>query len=455
MESHTLGWRFAGLVCLQLALVGCATLTPAERAEQALERANKAKAAHELARAANEYEKALEAEPRNLMALRGLIETHHLAGRLAELESRFKQAVTVRPDDAYAHEALGLVYYAKASSHGEDARNHLKRAAELEPGVADFHYRYGVFLVENDAYSEARDALKRAVEGAPKDPRYRLPYAVALGRTGDRAGAVRELAKVLELDPDERLVWRAEKTAKALLDPFRGFPQAAREQFELAMTWLSSEQAAQAVVVLESLLGRYPDLAVVHSLSGLAAAKTDDAGRAISAFRRATELDPELAEPRMYLGDIYFSRGRPESARAHYEAAVERNPFLADAWFRLAEVHLKADEKESAADAFTRYLLLRPNDLDAGLVHATLLGDLRRPEAGRNWDRLVARFSQRTPVLIGHAKFWYVAGIRAGDNKALRKEALGKAKASLERAVEVDPENVTASAMLAELNRQR
>lgn len=447
--------RLSAIVLAGLCAFGCATLSPAERASEALERAERARISYDLNRAAAEYQVALDAEPTNLMALRGLIETHHLSGRLSELEARFSRQVALRPDDAYAHEALGLVYFAKASTHGKQAREHLEEAARLEPGVADFHYRLGILLVESDAYAEAREVLKKAVDGAPKDARYRLPYAVSLARTGDRAGAVEQLATILNLDPELWQVQRAEKTAKALLDPFRGFPAAAREQFELAMTWLSSDQATQATVVLDSLLSRYPDLAVVHSLSGLAAAKTDDAGRAIAAFRRASELDPRLAEPRMYLGDVYFSRGRPESAREHYEAAVSLNPFLPDAWHRLAEVHLKGEDRDQAALAFERYLLLRPGDVDAALVHASLVGELRRPEAGRTWDRLRVRFPQRIPVLVGHAKFWYVTGLRAGDDRRARNEALGKAKASLQRAVELDPENATASAMLAELNRMK
>lgn len=437
-----------------LAAWGCATVSPAERAQQAVTRAEEARLSKDLSKAAAEYARALEADPTHLVALRGLVETHHLAGRLGELETRFTRQVAEEPGNAWAHEALGLVYFAKGAGHGAEARKHLEQAALLEPGVVDFHYRLGVALVEHDAYAQAKEALKKAVDGAPKDARYRLPYAVSLARTGDRAGAVAQLAAVLDLDPDPAQVQLAERTAKVLLDPFRGFPAAAREQFELAMTWLSSEQATQAAGVLDSLLQRYPDLAVVHSLSGLAAAKSDDAGRAIAAFRRAIELDPDLAEPRMYLGDVYFSRGRPESAREHYEAAVERNPYLADAWHRLAEGHLKSEDREKAAHAFARYLLLRPGDVDSSLVYAAVLGDLRRPEAGRVWDQLARRFPHRVPVLVGHAKHWYVVAVRAEGGKQ-RDQAKAKAKASLERAVQLDPENVTASAMLAELNRLR
>lgn len=454
MKSRTRSTsHFAGWILVASLGLGCATLTPAEKAQQAVGRAEEARRTQDLSKAAAEYARALEADPTHLVALRGLVETHHLAGRLEELETRFTRQVALEPGNAYAHEALGLVYFAKGAGHGAAARKHLEQATLLAPEVIDFHYRLGVLLVEHDAYAQAKESLKKAVDGAPKDARYRLPYAVSLARTGDREGAVAQLAAVLDLDPEPAQVQLAERTAKVLLDPFRGFPTAAREQFELAMTWLSSEQATQAAGVLDSLLQRYPDLAVVHSLSGLAAAKSDDAGRAIAAFRRAIELDPQLAEPRMYLGDVYFSRGRPESAREHYQAAVERNPYLADAWHRLAEGHLKSEDREQAAHAFARYLLLRPGDVDSALVYAAVLGDMRRPEAGRVWDQLAQRFPHRVPVLVGHAKHWYVAAVRAGDNDKLKREAKAKAKASLERAVQLDQENVTASAMLAEINR--
>lgn len=444
------------LLALAAALVAtaCATLTPAQQTARALEDAQRFKSEAEYARAATHYERALAGDPTNLVALRGLVEMHHRLGRLSELERRFEAQVEATPGDAYAHEGLGLTRFAQGGVQLERAHEPLRRAAELEPKVADLHYRLGLFLVEADRYDEARTALARAVELDPSPASYRLPYSVALARTGDRSGAVAQLAAVLRLNPTRAELDRAERTARALLDPFRGFPEPAREQFELAMQWMQSEQPVQARGILESLLERYPDLAVLHSFYGLCTLRLDDAGRAIAAFRKAMELDPDLAEPRQYLGDLYFARGRPDNAREHYEAALVRNPFLADAHKRLGEVLLKDGDRAEALERFDAYLLLRPGDFELHLARVALLTEMNRPEAAPAWDRLVEQFPRKPEALVGRGRFYIQRAIvsKSGDERARSRR---EAQRSLEAAVALDPENVAATALLAELRHVR
>lgn len=438
-----------GLFAILLLVAACAT--PQERVRTSLESAVELKGKNELAKAAAEYEKVLELEPANLVALRGLVEVHQKLGRLGELERRFSRAIEKNGDDAFAHEGLGLTLFAKAGTDGERARTELEKAVQLAPEVADFHYRLGVLLVESDRFADAKAPLAKAIALDPRRARYRLPYALVLGKTGDRPGAVAQLAKVLELGPTQDEMRVGDRTARALVDPFRGFPQAAREQYELALSWLQGDSLVQAQQVLDSLTEKFPDLAIVHATSGLLAVKMDDGGRAISEFRRAIELEPDLAEARMYLGDIYLSRGRPDAAREHFEAALARNPFLADAHRRLAEVHLKAGEKDAAANRFATYLLLRPDDFDAQAARATLLTELGRPEAGAAWDEIARLFPRRPEALISRGKYFYTRGlVTKGDERA---EAKAKAIASLEAAVEVDQENATATALLVEARK--
>lgn len=437
---------------LLLVLSGCVTLGPKEQAVGHLARAEQLRAERRLDDAARELSRAVELDPTNLVALRSLIETHHRLGRLGELKGRFETRVERAPTDAHAHEALGLTLFALGGEHGPAARKALERAVELEPGSADFQYRLGVLLVESDAFADARHVLRRAVELDGSNARYRLPYALALARTGDRAEAVKQLAAVLELQPDRGEVALAERTAAQVLDPFRGFPQAAREQFESALTWLESDSPAQAQQLLDALAERFGDLAIVHAVSGLAAGKQDDAGRAIASFRRAIELAPDLAEPRQYLGELYLARGRPDSAREHLEAAIERNPFGAEAYKRLAQVLAKLKDPDGAAKRYATYLLLRPGDFTVQLERALLLTDLGRPDAGPAWDAMTLQFPRRPEALVGRGRYYFVRALQ-GETEPIRADARLKARGSLETALEIDPENATAAELLAQLPR--
>lgn len=440
------------LAALALSTSGCVTLTKPERAAQAVVKAQELRADRKLAEASAAYEKALDLDHTNLAALRGYVETRQKLGRIREAEARFTHELAANPRDAFAHEGLGLTFYAMGGARTSDAAGELAKAVELAPEQHDFRYRYGVLLVESDRWEEAVQQLAKAVEAEPRRARYRLPYAVALARLGKHREAVAELQTVLSSSPTPDEVAQAERAGQALTDPFRGFPQAAREQFELALGWLSHESLSQAQLVLDSLLEKFPDLAIVHAMSGLCAAKLDDAGRAIVALRKATELGPDLAEPRLFLGDIYNARGRPDEAREHYEAALARNPFLVDAYKRLAEGHIKAGEKDKAVARFATYLLLRPDDFDVQIARATLESELGRPEAQAAWDGIAKRFPRRPEALVGRARWYYSRGVQA-PTPLERKEARAEARKSLEAALELDAENRTAAAMLGELGK--
>lgn len=434
------------------ALGGCTAASRAQRADEAVALAQHQKEAKRLPEAAAAYGDALDLDPGNLVALRGYVETRQKLGRLHESQDRFEHQVALAPGDAFGWEGLGLTLYAMGGSQGAAAEQALAKAAALSPGVADFHYRLGVLLVESDRWQDAKKELAAAVAQDARRARFRLPYALALARTGDRTGAVAQLDAVLALQPTREEVAQAEKTARMLVDPFRGFPQAAREQFEMALAWLGHDSLGQAQQVLESLLEKYPDLAIVHATNGLCAARMDDAGRAIVELRRASELDPELAEPRLFLGDLYAARGRPEEAREHYEAALARNPFLPDAYRRLAEQHLKDGDKDKAVSRFETYLLLRPDDFEAQVARASLLGELGRGQAGEAWDETVRAFPRRVDALVGRARWYFTRAARSTD-AAERRAAVDRARTSLEKALEVDPENQAATTMLSELRK--
>lgn len=444
--------RRTGLVLGALVAIGtlaCAT-TAEQRSQSALTRAEKLREEQRLPEAANAYAEAWRHAPDNLVALRGMVELHHRVGRLDVLEPKLRDAVRLNPNDPFAREALGLLLFARGAGHGDEAITHLAEATRLAPDVADLHYRLGVALVESDRYAEALEPAKKAVTLDPNRARYRLPYAAALARAGHTNAAVTELGTVLSLHPTAAEVAMAERTAKALLDPFRGFPEAAKQEFEIAFSWLQGDAPGQALKAFESLLERYPDLAIVQAMIGLCAAKMDDAGRAIASYRRASEVSPSLAEPHLFLADVYYGRGRPDTAVGHYEAAVASNPFLADAYYRLAESLRKTDRQPEAMRHYTTYTLLRPNDYDAALARATLLTDMRHADAGDAWDALHDRFPRRSEVLVGRGRYYYVRAVEGSDPED-RRLSQRKSRESLEAALELDSENSTATNILKEL----
>jgi hypothetical protein len=113
---------------------------------------------------------------------------------------------------------------------------------------------------------------------------------------------------------------------------------------------------------------------------------------------------------------------------------------------------VKAGERDRAADRYATYLLLKPEDFDVHVARATLETELGRPAAQPSWDDLARIFPRRPEALVGRARWYFTRGVQA-PTPAERRTARAAARESLEKALDVDPENRTAAAMLAELGK--
>lgn len=91
-----------------------------------------------------------------------------------------------------------------------DALERAARAASRTDGAlarhfyARAHAAQGALLLDEREYVQARRVLDRAVEESPRDARVRVDLARALARTGDPAGAERQLLDALQRDPELR-----------------------------------------------------------------------------------------------------------------------------------------------------------------------------------------------------------------------------------------------------------
>ena len=86
---------------------------------------------------------------------------------------------------------------------------------------------------------------------------------------------------------------------------------------------------------------------------------------AIAAYKKAIELDPEMAPAHVNLGTIYFTAHDWTKATACYKRAIEINPDYALAHFNLANLYDELGEQENALIHYQAALKLDPNYADA------------------------------------------------------------------------------------------
>jgi len=167
--------------------------------------------------------------------------------------------------------------------------------------------------------------------------------------------------------------------------------------------------------------------------------------RARKALRRAARLRHSRADIRSELGLVEQALGSLEEAEAQQHNALERDPKLAKAWFRLGTVVTQRDPSRAveALDAFDRAL-----DLDADLVNAHLYRYRLLVLRGETGDDAAAR-SSWTKVISAQAErqlAWYALGSRP---KRVRDSA--ERERELERQAMSAPDDPAPRAELARL----
>lgn len=156
----------------------------------------------------------------------GLGEVHARAGRLPEAIGEFQAAVRVDPGMERGWFDLGVAL--TEAKRYEAALGALQRALDLAPGFAPAWSQVGNVHLETGMLEQAAAYYRRALELDPSLAVAHYNFALALGRSGDRAGYSRELEAAVRSDPyfvpavldlaQERVAARRVEEARALLE---------------------------------------------------------------------------------------------------------------------------------------------------------------------------------------------------------------------------------------------
>ena len=135
--------------------------------------------------------------------------------RIPEAEARLRQQLKQAPTDVVAIRMLAEV--AMRLDRAEDAERLLERCLELAPGFEGARHNYAIVLNRVNKPQEAISQLERLLAEDPKNPAYRNLKAVALCHTGDYETAIDIYDQLTRTYPTQAPIWlslgHAAKTA--------------------------------------------------------------------------------------------------------------------------------------------------------------------------------------------------------------------------------------------------
>jgi tetratricopeptide (TPR) repeat protein len=244
-------------------------------------------------------------------------------------------------------------------------------AAQLP--LAEVYNNLGVVAASRGKTKTSADDFERAIQNDPSDPDYHFNLALSLARTGDRAGAARELHATIDHRPSDA-------EAKTLLD---SLPPAVSSSVVAAsittpkppLERIKRNYEENAFRQMTVQIGSWAEERFVHSdvrsdphaharfhleLGNelLAHGFTTEAE---AEFRHAAAIDPTSTAPLTALAEDYDARGDLDDARAQAEAALRIHESV-DAYLILARLDLKENKMNAAAQNIDRALQLEPGN---------------------------------------------------------------------------------------------
>jgi tetratricopeptide (TPR) repeat protein len=157
------------------------------------------------AEAAKLYREVLQANPRNVDALRMLGILTFGEGNVDEAERLFRRAVAAAPDFVNAILDLGMAL--KEQSRIEEAIECFRQATKLEPRNVKAHFQLGQILAPAALSNEAVESYQRVLEIRPRHGGALLGMGHVLKTLGQQEEAIASYRKCIESKPDRGEVY--------------------------------------------------------------------------------------------------------------------------------------------------------------------------------------------------------------------------------------------------------
>jgi len=305
------------------------------------------------------------------------------------------------------------------------AARHFAAAYRLAPDRPEVCLALGREYLRRGQLAQAEPLLRRAWEGNPGlvVAAAALVRLLGVGR-GDLKAGHALLDEAFVRHPDHALLTVVRGELELEADNYA----AARLSFERARELGAEHHAVRT------------GLARTYNAEGIAFGELGSDERAIFAFKRACDLDPEWSGPLVNLGVVFARLRRPRRARACYERAIRTEPDNPVAHFNLGNLMREAGDAGGATECLERVLELAPDYPGGRAGLADVLAD--RGE----YDRAIELYREALAVEQESVPAWGNLGlalIARGDED--------EGEDCLRRALELDPQSFQASCNLAAL----
>jgi Tfp pilus assembly protein PilF len=267
-----------------------------------------------------------------------------LTGKLEQARQVVNNLIQVK-DTGELHNLLGQID--EKDKKYVEAANDYETAAHLDPSE-DNIFNWGSEMLLHRTYEPAIAIFQQGVERYPKSARILIGLGLAWYARGKYDDAIKVLIAAADLTPTDPRCY------KFLSKAYNSSPLQADE--------VTMRFRRYAELEPQNALAQY-----YYAVSFWKGRRVEDSGTDLSTvealLRKAIALDDTLAVAHVQLGDLYADEKKYEESIPQYVHALELDPTISDAYYRLGTDYVHTGEKDKAQQEFTIYQKLRAEQL--------------------------------------------------------------------------------------------
>ncbi len=382
------GWLWAGLaagglvLCLVMAIGIYLLFFRGPTVAQLIQDGQQALAATQYPEAKEAFAAALEKEPDNPAAHRGLGWVYYDTGDYEQAVAEFTKAVALEPANAEGYRGQGLSY--QALKKYEESLEPLKKWSELEPQNEPAQTSLGWSLFNLQRYAEACDSFSQSIQLHESAEAYHglSMCHYNLSQFEQSLAAAQKWAELNAKDPNAHNIigWSLYNLQR-------------------------HEEASQAFSHSTEL----QPTASAYSGLGNSYLKLGQSESALEAVQKWLELEPDNADAHRLKGWALYNLGKDNEAAAAFSRSLELQE-TDDAYLGLKNCYFRLRQYEKALESCERWLQIAPNNAEVHLHKGWALYNLQR------YDEAIRAFSkslelQKTPgAYQGLATAYYALG---------------------------------------------
>ena len=259
-----------------------------------------------MAEAKAELQQALSLDPKLVWARFHLAKIHFDLGRLEKARDELERGLAERPNLPHFLTLLGEVNR-KLGNASRSIELH-RKALEADPSMTPAHYYLGLACLDLGNEQEARRELETAVRSSYVIPEMYVALGSLYARRGELAAAGDLFLKAVALDPS-----RPEGHVR-LAEVYRLRKAYERALSELELATREGKRFLTSPYFQQVKADTLFETARVYQDQGLAE-------KAIQAFGKVIEVDPEHGRTHRQLAELMFARGDYDRAGEHARRA--------------------------------------------------------------------------------------------------------------------------------------